>query len=253
MDTHDTPAHPASGGADGDPPHHLDLPDVDLPASTASTSTLMLWYQWAQSKMPQTPRGRMILAGIVGAVVLGMSILLLVLPLWVDLSEDRLATFGYPGVFIANLASTATVFVPVPGLTAAGQALIIQQGDILNPVAVGLLGGTGMALGEITAYAAGSVGSEVARDSGFDVPAPFRPAVHKVVGWIDWLMDHYGFGTLLVLSAVPNPTFELAGITAGASGMRFWRFFIAVLIGKNIRGLALAFLGAAGVNLGLLT
>ena len=234
-------------------PADVDTSGVDLPASVAPTPALMLWYEWAQSKLPQSRRGRMILAAIIGVVVLGLSVLLLVLPLWVDLSEDRLATFGYSGVFIANLASTATVFVPVPGLTAAGQALIIQQGDILNPVAVGLLGGTGMAIGEITAYAAGSVGSEVARDSNFDVPAPFRPVVHKVVGWVDWLMDHYGFGTLLVLSAVPNPTFELAGITAGASGMRFWRFFVAVLIGKNIRGLVLAYAGAWGLSLGWLT
>jgi membrane protein YqaA with SNARE-associated domain len=41
----------------------------------------------------------------------------------------------------------------------------------------------------------------------------------------------------MVLSAVPNPAFELAGITAGAVGMRYWRFMLAVLIGKNVRGL----------------
>jgi hypothetical protein len=43
----------------------------------------------------------------------------------------------------------------------------------------------------------------------------------------------------MVLSAVPNPAFELAGITVGAVGMRFWRFMLAVLIGKNVRGLLL--------------
>ncbi len=56
-----------------------------------------------------------------------------------------------------------------------------------------------------------------------------------------------------MLSAIPNPTFELAGITAGAVRMRFWRFMGAVLIGKNIRGLLLAFLGNAGVDLPYLT
>jgi membrane protein DedA with SNARE-associated domain len=56
-----------------------------------------------------------------------------------------------------------------------------------------------------------------------------------------------------VLSAIPNPTFELAGITAGASGMKFWRFMVAVLIGKNIRGLTLAFLGYYGLDLPYLT
>jgi membrane protein DedA with SNARE-associated domain len=169
------------------------------------------------------------------------------------MSEERFATFGYSGVFLANLASTATVFIPVPGLTAIGQALILQQGDILNPVLVGLLGGTGMALGEVTAYVAGTVGSGVVQDENIKAPKRVRRLVETVVHWVDWLMDHYGFATLLVLSAIPNPTFELAGITAGASRMNFWRFMIAVLIGKNIRGLTLAFLGANGVNVPYLT
>jgi membrane protein DedA with SNARE-associated domain len=178
---------------------------------------------------------------------------MLLLPIVFDLSEDRLKNLGYGGVFIANLLSTATVFVPVPGLTAVGQALIIQQGDLLNPVLVGLLGGTGMALGEVTAYAAGAVGSEVAEEGRIQPPRMIRPVALRLIAWIDWLMDHYGFATLLVLSAVPNPAFELAGITAGAVRMSFPRFMVAVLIGKNLRGLLLAFLGAYGVDVPLLT
>lgn len=211
-------------------------------------------YQWAQDHLPESRGGKIALALVVGALVMVPSLALLLLPIWgIDLTEDEFATFGYGGVFVANLASTATVFIPVPGLTAAGQALILSQGDSLNPVWVGTLGGTGMALGEVTAYGAGAAGSEVARESELRVPELVRPAVERVMGWIDWLMEHYGFATLLVLSAVPNPTFELAGLTAGAVRMNFWRFMLAVLIGKNIRGLALAFLGDAGVDIPYLT
>ncbi|OGO53225.1 MAG: hypothetical protein A2148_01800 [Chloroflexi bacterium RBG_16_68_14] len=212
-----------------------------------------LAYDWIQDHLPKSRAGRIVLALGVGTVVVGLSLALLILPIWVDLSEERFATFGYAGVFIANLASTATVFIPVPGLTAAGQALILQQGDILNPIAVGLLGGTGMAIGEVSAYAAGSVGSEVAREGQLQLPRIVRPFAEPVLRWIDWLMEHYGFATLLVLSAIPNPTFELAGITAGAVRMQFWRFMLAVLIGKNARGLLLAFLGAYGIDLPYLT
>jgi hypothetical protein len=118
-------------------------------------------YQWVQDHLPKSRGGRIALALVVAALVLIPSVALLLLPIWVDMSQDRFATVGYTGVFIANLASTATVFIPVPGLTAAGQALIlqqgsIQQGSILRIVLIGLLGGTGMALGEVTAYAAGS-------------------------------------------------------------------------------------------------
>ena len=217
-----------------------------LPWATAA-------YQRLLNLLPQSRRGKLLLAILVGGFVMGLSIGLLILPIWVDLSEERFATFGYSGVFLANLASTATVFIPVPGLTAIGQALILQQGAILNPVYVGLLGGTGMALGEVTAYVAGSVGSGVVADENIRAPKRVRRLVERVIRWVDWLMKHYGFITLLVLSAIPNPTFELAGITAGASRMNFWRFMLAVLIGKNIRGLALAFAGANGVSVPFLT
>ena len=219
---------------------------AELPWATAV-------YQLVLDRLPHSRRGRLVLAIVVGALVLGLSIGMLILPIWIDLSEERFQAFGYSGVFLANLASTATVFIPVPGLTAIGQALILTQGATLNPVFVGLLGGTGMALGEVTAYVAGTVGSGVVKDEQIQAPRLVRPAVERIINWVDWLMGRYGFVTLLVLSAIPNPAFELAGITAGASKMHFWRFMIAVLIGKNIRGLLLAFLGANGVNVPYLT
>jgi membrane protein DedA with SNARE-associated domain len=211
-------------------------------------------YEWMENHLPQSRGGRIAVALLIALLVLVPSVALLLLPVFgVDLSEGRFATFGYAGVFLANLASTATVFIPVPGLTATGQALILSQGASLNPILVGLLGGTGMALGEVTAYAAGAAGSQVAREGQFEAPRLVRPFVERVIRWINWLMSHYAFATLLVLSAIPNPAFELAGITAGAVRMRFWRFMFAVLIGKNIRGLLLAFLGDAGVDLPYLT
>jgi membrane protein YqaA with SNARE-associated domain len=106
-----------------------------------------------------------------------------------------------------------------------------------------------MALGEVTAYGAGAVGSEVAKEEQLQAPRPIRPAVERVIRWVDWLMDHYAFVTLLVLAAVPNPAFEFAGITAGAVRMNFWRFMIAVTIGKVMRGLLLAYLGNAGLDI----
>ncbi len=217
--------------------------------TTERPTRALAFYDWVQNHLPESRSGRIALALLIAALVLIPSIALLVLPFWVDLSQAKFATLGYTGVFVANLASTATVFIPVPGLTAAAQALINEQGATQNPFFVGLLGGTGMALGEVTAYAAGVAGSEVAREGQIDVPSALRPVVHPVLRWIDWLMARYGFLTLTVLSAIPNPAFELAGITAGAVRMNFWRFMLAVMIGKNVRGLALAYLGYYGVEI----
>lgn len=156
---------------------------------------------------------------------------------------DRLEGFGYLGVFLTNLASTATLFIPVPGLTAAGQTLIVSQGEKHNPLLVGIAGGGGMALGEVTAYYAGFLGAELARGREVGGPEWFRRGAARVVRAVDWLMDRWGMLTLFVLAAVPNPAFEVAGITAGSVRMPFKRFFASVAAGKVVRGIVLAYLG----------
>lgn len=202
-------------------------------------------YSWLEDRLPKSTRGRMLVAVILATIVLIPSVLLLVVTLLIPDLEEKLGNYGYLGVFLANLASTGTVFLPVPGLTLAGQALIVDQAKTLNPVLVGLAGGTGMALGEVTAYAAGAAGSTAVTRNELKAPERIRSIVERVIGAIDWLMDRYGFVMLVVLSAIPNPVFELAGVTAGAARMNFWSFMVAVLIGKNIRGLVRAFAGDA--------
>jgi membrane protein DedA with SNARE-associated domain len=161
------------------------------------------------------------------------------------LGEDDLETFGYPGVFLANFLGTATVFVPVPGLTAAGQALIVAASQTLWTPGVVVAGASGMTLAESTAYLAGVVGRGVAEQRQMPVGGRMGGWLRRGAGWVDWLMARYGFGTLLVLSAVPNPLFEFAGITAGAVRMNFWRFLLAVGVGKTTRVILLVIIGDA--------
>jgi membrane protein DedA with SNARE-associated domain len=198
------------------------------------------------------PRGRKTRIGLgllVLAAVLGPFVVLLILPEWVNLDEQSLGGLGYAGVFVANLASTITVFIPVPGLTALGQILILDQGKVHDPLLVGLAGGSGMALGEITAYIAGMYGGQMA--AGHTVPGPrwTRRLVERAISLIDRLMDSFGMLTLFVLSVIPNPVFEIAGLTAGAVRMPFGRFMGPVFVGKVLRGIILAFLGAHSVKI----
>jgi membrane protein DedA with SNARE-associated domain len=168
---------------------------------------------------------------------------------WLD--QQDLETFGYAGIFLANFFGTATVFVPVPGLTAAGQALIVQgpRELDLNPIGVIITGSAGMTFAETTAYAAGAVGRGVAEERPMPLGGRIGSAMRRAARWIDWLMARYGFATLLLLSAIPNIFFEFAGITAGATRMHFWRFLLAVGIGKTIRVVALVILGDALLDL----
>ncbi len=218
--------------------------DTEQPPTGQAAQRLLAYYEALSERLSGNRRAQLIVALVLLVVVMVPSVLLLLLPIWVDLGEERFKGLGYAGIFLANLASTATVFIPVPGLTAAGQALIISGGENLNPIAAGVLGGAGMALGEVTAYAAGAVGREFAEGRRMGGPSWFRRGAESTIRGIGWLMAHYGMLTLFVLSAIPNPVFEIAGLTAGSTRMNFWRFLSSVTAGKIVRGLILAFLGA---------
>jgi len=165
------------------------------------------------------------------------------------LSQDDFQTLGYPGIFLANFLGTATGFIPVPGLTAGGQALIVAGSQSLFVPGVVIAGASGMTLAESTAYLTGAIGRGIAEEREMPLKGRAGRALHRAAGWVDWAMSHYGFATLLVLSAVPNPLFEFAGITAGAVRMNFWRFLLAVAIGKTIRVILLVIIGDALIEL----
>ena len=173
------------------------------------------------------------------AVLVGMSLLSLL----VELDQDDLNSLGYAGLFVANFLGTATVFVPVPGLTAAGQALIVTMAESRNPWLVAAAGGAGMTLAETTAYATGRLGRAVGEERHWLLRGRLGDVLRRAADLVNRLMLRWGFLTLLVLAAIPNPVFEFAGVTAGAVRMNFWRFLLAVAIGKGIRALALAFVG----------
>jgi membrane protein YqaA with SNARE-associated domain len=173
-------------------------------------------------------------------LALAPGVVLLISP---DLT-DNLEGFGYASVFLMNLASTATFYFPVPGLTAAAQTLIATEGDASDvPWLVGIFGGAGMALGEVTAYYAGMLGAELVR--GRDLPGPrrFHAAMQRAINGVNWLMKRWGMITLFALSALPNPLFEVAGLTAGSVRMQFRRFIVSVTGGKIVRGILLAYYG----------
>jgi membrane protein DedA with SNARE-associated domain len=193
--------------------------------------------------LDRVPRPLMIAAAVVVLVALVAGTTVPFAAGWLD--QDDLEAFGYPGIFLANFLGTATVFVPVPGLTAAGQAIIVAGSQTLFTPGVVVAGAAGMTLAESTAYLAGAVGRGVAEERQMPLKGRAGEWLRRAAGWVDWLMARYGFATLLVLSAVPNPLFEFAGITAGAVRMNFWRFLLAVGIGKTTRVIILVIVGDA--------
>ncbi|VDL64376.1 unnamed protein product [Nippostrongylus brasiliensis] len=52
--------------------------------------------------------------------------------------------------------------------------------------------------------------------------------------WVERFISRVGFPGILLFASIPNPLFDLAGITCGHFLVPFWSFFGATLIGKAI-------------------
>ena len=133
--------------------------------------------------------------------------------------------FGYPGIFLIALMANATVLLPAPGV-----AVIYTMGSIFNPLYVGLSAGAGGALGELSGYLAGFSGQAVVERA--DIYERITPWIEKYGGW-----------TILVLAAIPNTFFDLAGVAAGIAKMPMWRFMLFCFVGQLIKMTSFAFAG----------
>jgi len=130
---------------------------------------------------------------------------------------EQFAAFGYPGIFLIALLANATILLPAPGV-----AVIYAMGAIFNPLGVGLAAGTGGTIGELSGYLAGFSGQAVVERS--DVYSRIKPWVDKYGGW-----------AILVLSAIPNPFFDVAGIAAGIAKMPLRTFLVFTWAGQLIK------------------
>lgn len=144
---------------------------------------------------------------------------------------EQFAGFGYPGIFLIALLANATVLLPAPGV-----AVIYAMGAIFNPFGVGLAAGLGGTIGELSGYLAGFGGQAVVERT--DIYNRIKPWVDKYGGW-----------AILVLSAIPNPFFDIAGIAAGIAKMPLQTFLLFSGIGQLIKMTAFALAGHYSISL----
>jgi membrane protein YqaA with SNARE-associated domain len=143
---------------------------------------------------------------------------------------QELKPYGYAAVFLVGLVSNATLILPVPGL-----AISSVMGGVLNPWIVGLVGGVGQALGELTGYMAGYSGQTWVDEN---------PTYNRLTQW----MQQYGVLVIFVLAIVPNPIFDLGGIVAGALRLPLWKFLMSCTAGKVIKNIIFALAGYYGIE-----
>jgi len=184
-------------------PEQANLPDQVPPTKRLSKKTLN------------------IIRAIVLLAVVGMTVVLVI-------NRERiqeLQSFGYPGIFLFSILANATIFIPVPGVVFTS-----AMGAVFNPFWVSIAAGTGAAVGELSGYMAGFSGQAVVENN---------PRYDRVVGW----MQKYGDVTILLLAFVPNPLFDLAGITAGILKLPIWKFLFYCMIGKILKMMIFAYAG----------
>ncbi len=156
-----------------------------------------------------------------------------VLSLLIVLYGNRLSglgAYGYPGLFLLNLLASATLILPAPGI-----ALAFAAGSALNPFLVGLAVGSGSTLGELTGYVAGASGRGIITND------PNYPRIRDAMG-------RYGLWIIILLSLVPNPIFDIAGMVAGATRIPVWQFLAAAWVGKVTKATLIALAGAGMIQ-----
>jgi uncharacterized membrane protein YdjX (TVP38/TMEM64 family) len=128
------------------------------------------------------------------------------------------------------LLANATVILPAPGV-----AVVFAMGSVFNPLGVALSAGIGGAIGEITGYLAGFSGQAFVENTNI---------YNRILPWI----KKYGAWVILVLSAFPNPFFDMAGIAAGVAKIPMWQFLLACWVGQTIKMAMFAYAGYYSID-----
>ena len=166
--------------------------------------------------------------------ILGIAtvVVITVIIFWYRDSITELGALSYPGIFLGSMLWNATVLVPIPSFW-----IYFGLGTIpgLHPALIGLAGGSGAAVGELTSYMAGYSGRAILK-------LEKRKIYDRVQRWI----KKWGFGVIFGFNLVPVFPFDLFGIAAGALRFPLWKFYLACLAGRTLAYGAIAFAGAQG-------
>ncbi len=162
------------------------------------------------------------------ALILGIAITILVI-IYANRIRDY-EEIGYLGVFLLTFLGNATVLVPVPVLAPLN---IVLGGILTSPLLVGLTIGIASSMGELIGYLVGYAGSGIVTSS-------------KTYKKMEVRIKKYGLWAIFFLALIPNPLFDVAGLVAGAIGIKWWKFLLAMGAGKTVRAIIFAYIGYGG-------
>ena len=168
------------------------------------------------------------------AVVGGVALVALNIGAYVaPIDYSAFASFSYVGAFIICLVANAVVAIPVPYIP-----IIAHIGASAPSAAIVIIAGAlGSVLGESVAFFVGR--AEQGLVSEHPIYRRLRPFLER---------KRTTALILFLLAAPLNPVFDIAGLAAGALGVRYRIFFVAVFAGRLLR---LALIVWIGMRLGL--
>mmetsp|Transcript_4454 Transcript_4454/g.6682 ORF Transcript_4454/g.6682 Transcript_4454/m.6682 type:complete len:378 (-) Transcript_4454:23-1156(-) len=98
-----------------------------------------------------------------------------------------------------------------------------------------ILWGLGTAIGELPPYFVARAAREArGTHEELEEVESEQGLLGKMKRWVTHNLKDLGFTTIMLMASVPNPLFDLAGLTCGHVGVPFWTFFGATVIGKAI-------------------
>lgn len=139
-------------------------------------------------------------------------------------------SLGLIGIFIINFVSSASFFVSGPAFLS-----IIAGGSLYNPVLVAFVSSVAATLGDMVGFLVGFSGRKIILEK-----------LEKKF-WFSVLEDYfkkYGGWMLFTFAFIPNPFFDAIGLIAGIFVFSPKRFVIIVTLGRFLRYLILAGIGA---------
>jgi len=161
-----------------------------------------------------------------GKVIPPLALLLVIaITIAIFLYRDKvaeLASYGYLGAFLISVAFNAAVILaaPVLPILCAMGVILYPNTGLIGPVLVGLAGGAGAGIGEMSGYAVGYSGRGIVERSKM---------YNRMEGWV----RRWGALAIFILSIVPF-FFDLVGIAVGVLRFPLWKFILACWLGRTI-------------------
>lgn len=165
--------------------------------------------------------------GRIKKIIVPLLALILVIAITVGIFLFReklteLGDYGYLGAFLVSVTFNAAVILaaPVLPILCAMGVILYPTTGLIGPVLVGLAGGAGAGIGELSGYAIGYSGRRVVE----------RNKIYKrMEGWV----RRWGMLAIFILSLMPF-FFDLAGMAGGILRFPLWKFILACWLGRTV-------------------